>query len=428
MSSLERTPRALRLAVATWARRDRRASGDVVIGTAMDLIEAGSSPRREALCLVRAGVGMRARGMGRDFVAAPWRNASRLSVIWTCLLVAAIVVATHGGWRALLPQQGEWSTYTELGSVTGEPSGPRVLWDIATAVEVATLLLTALSAWLRRPALAAAGLVAVGGMLFAVKWVGPGLDMVQFGLGPSHLLFGSDLDGLVGLMLAVALLGAVADAITRRGALRRGSPTGSVVPGTTVMPATPDTVSNPRAASAPSAASGDAHPSRPETPRGRSRAALPWLGAVAWLALAPAAGALIDDALNGTSPGITFDLVPTPTGAVILVLFAMLAAPTAAVGMRRRRPAAALAATLIGIGLIVPVAWNVPQLVAEVTWKLGITLMPRTVGGLYAEWFVFGLLCLVIAARIAAATGAAARQRSSAAPRNDGFPGEPAIG
>ncbi len=331
--------RRLRAALWTWSRRDRRASGEVVLDTARDLIDHGGSINKEARALARTGLVLRARGTARDLRAAPWQAAAPLVLVATATLCMALLVADAGGWGLIWPgEQATYSTYAPDrfgGADNGELlrwlynrasdwlflHGAQVFVAVGAALVVAAL---AGARWLTVPLAAALAIVAAGwirandrlGYVTTVSIATPE------GIDPNGPIQASiTMSAVVGLLLALALITALAWAITGTFARRRGD----------------------------GSASGHS--------QSRSRRASFAIGALAAAAVVagPFAAAVASYAADLADPGEPLLAYGAQTiyllvGATVLTFGVALATP-------RRAPSAAVASVLVSAALWGPALW-----------------------------------------------------------------------
>jgi hypothetical protein len=105
----------LRLGARAYPRSVRERDGEVLVQLAEELVEAGSSPFREAAGLVRAGTSARLGAELGAIAQAPWREArARLALP---LAAALFALAATGAARAGL--MGPWIGWSVVVTLTG---------------------------------------------------------------------------------------------------------------------------------------------------------------------------------------------------------------------------------------------------------------------------------------------------------------------
>lgn len=132
----------LRLCSHTYPRAIRERDGEAIVDLARDLVDAGSSPLREAAGLLLSGTSVRLRATVSGLVAAPWHEArARLA-----LPLAAALFALAAVWAGRSGVTQSW-----------------VGWSVVVTFAAAPLALAGAAAGHRW--LTAAGAFAVTGML-----------------------------------------------------------------------------------------------------------------------------------------------------------------------------------------------------------------------------------------------------------------------
>jgi hypothetical protein len=178
----------LRLCSHTYPRDVRERDGEALVDLASELVDAGSSPLREAAGLLLGGTSARLRAAIGGLTAAPWREArARLA-----LPLAAALFALAAVWAARSGVTQAW-----------------VGWSVALTVAAAALAVAGAAAGQRW--LAAAGAFLVTGML--------GLDALRdhYGRGSRyHSEVGSALVDVLVMWIPAGILMLVCAGAVRR--------------------------------------------------------------------------------------------------------------------------------------------------------------------------------------------------------------------
>ena len=118
--------RLLRLCLRAYPRALRDSDGETLLDLARELVDAGSSPLREAAGLLGGGVRLRARLAAHELGEAPWREARALLALplAAALLAVALAGAEHAtrgldwiGWSWALTLAG--AIWALAGAATG---------------------------------------------------------------------------------------------------------------------------------------------------------------------------------------------------------------------------------------------------------------------------------------------------------------------
>lgn len=350
----------LRAAFGTWSRRDRAAAGEIVLDAARDHVDAGGSPAREARGIAATGMTLRLRGAARGVRIAPWEAAAPLALAAIGTLVALLVGTQSEGWQAFSSSLA----VPGAGRVRAAWADP-VLFGAGVGLAVVALL------GHRRAAVAAAGVLALALAVPYLQGAGIGDTGVSFGYPERYENWGPasfsesqtqiTLDGVIAVLAFVALLVSTSWAIIGR----RASSTQDAVPGRRVAAA-----------------------------------------ACAVVVLAgPTLAALLDS--------LTVSLLPSNrvgvgepglnASSMYALWLAMLATYAVAVFARKRQPAVALVAVIVGAALWVPMIWTLSGLVLGSTIPLSGTIGEGP--AVLLIWAVTGTTGLIAAALVTAATG-----------------------
>ena len=105
----------LRLCTRAYPRAARERDGDAISDLAIELVEAGSSPLREAAGLVAGGWSVRLRGGARGLAAAPWGEA-RAALALPLAAALFALAATAAGRAGVASYWVGWSVVVLCGA------------------------------------------------------------------------------------------------------------------------------------------------------------------------------------------------------------------------------------------------------------------------------------------------------------------------